>query len=494
MENISTYVIAVILGTILILLIRSDYILMILICYVTIEHSILMMLSGVPFLIGKYYIDVLIMVFMFKALYTAIKNGRIVSSFITGGLCFLLVVWAISTAFNGTPILVSLVALRTVGRYIFLYLAMINLDVDKKFIVKIVTIMIIAGLVQVVIAAMQLGSPELQEAMKPPLESEDFIGVPMAGTQILGGMARVFGTMGRFNNLGFFLSMLSCLTVALYVNSPSRPGQILYLFLSLLFIVFVGFTVSRMAFGTSLAALIMIPLYAKRKRWLCGLPVLLGALIIFLLVMHGAGKADQAETEADTNIIERMLGLSSEEYTEREITEGRYYVLTEGILQILRESPLYGLGPGTIGSQIALFFDYTDAYQRINVTPEVFAIWSDIGWSTYIGQIGLLGTLAILLIFYKLFSVTVNNLRKESPWYQNAINQAYLTFIISFVFIWMFYSNALEFRIYAFFFWLFTAIMVINNKESIMKNLDDKASMSVMAAKAPYTYRGFKGR
>jgi hypothetical protein len=464
MENLWLYAVIIILEITLIFIIKSEYALMCLLLLITVEPFVLMFLSGYTFLIVKYNLDIFVAVFVVKALYTAIQNRRPIKCGLTAILSFFLVVWAISTTLNGTPMIVSLVALRTIGRFVLLYLVMINLDLGEASAKRIVTILFIAGIIQVGIASMQLGSPDLQAAMKPPLESEEFTGVPLAGPQVIGGLTRVFGTTGRYNNLGFFLCMLASISIALYVNSPSRLGRLLYLLLSLVFTVFVGITTSRMALGTILAALILIPLYAKRKKWLLGIPILFGILIISLLVMRGSERLDQSEA-ADANIVDRMLGLASSDYAEQEMSRGRYYILTDGVLQILEESPLYGLGPGTIGSAVALFFDYTVAYQRINVSPEVFAIWSDVGWSTYIAQLGLLGFLAILLIFWKLSVIARRNLENSTTWFQRAINQAYLPFLLSFATMWMISSNALEFKFYAFFFWFFTAIVVLGNQE-----------------------------
>ena len=453
---------------------RYEYVVIFLIGYLPLEPFVLKFLTGTPFLVIKYSLDAIILLLTLIAFAKKLMARRsLESGGIGSGLFFMGLAWIVSGYMNQTSAIVSFSALRLISRFLVLYLAVINLDLSKEFVKKAVIMLLASGLLQVGVAFAEYLAPEtIQSFFKPP-ETIDLLGgvIPISGMHEIGGRGRLFGTMGRYDALGFFISMLFCVSLAHYVECPHTDKRRVrcYALLSGLFLITVVFTFSRMSIGTCFIASVLTPLFAKRKQWILLWSGTVIFCIVLITVLNGLPDLGVGENASYATPIDRLMVVFNPDYAASQ-KYGRAFILVDGFLEVLRVSPIYGLGPGMIGSSSGQFFGMTNAANILNIQKETFDVWGDVGWVTYLGQYGLAGLLGLFLIYYKLLRIDVLNYRRATGWGAKALYGAYLSFFISFVALWHIFSNPLEARILSFFFWIFTALIIIVSRETSTEN------------------------
>ena len=146
-----------------------------------------------------------------------------------------LAVWFISNIENSSPVISSLPILKNIIRYIPLFYIIYNLKPDRKFLTRIIKIVILMAVVQSVICIGQaIEGDSLVEIFRP----KDLVvgGELIRGPDIQLGSyhTRFTGSFARSNDLGNYLTFAICFTLGMYLKMGRKPRYVVAIMLMLI--------------------------------------------------------------------------------------------------------------------------------------------------------------------------------------------------------------------------------------------------------------------
>jgi len=315
-------------------------------------------------------------------------------------------VGALSAIVNQVPPLVAVLGLRILLRYVLLFYLVVQIGFSRKATRSL--IIAVLGVASVVI-----GIGLAQALIGPSLTEVLYVSETKVGTTVLRGgvssdvsLARgryIFSTLGRYDALGLYAVVILLLLLALYIYYPRRRGVLRWLVLATG--ICLVLTMSRTSWLGMYAALWSWALLSKKK-------LVIGLLFTLLLVLitlvgiayffpHLVRYYPGAEL-SQASILTRALELFSPRYFEvSAYSGGRLFTLHFVGRRILEQAPLLGFGPGHFGSLTATYFGFSTA-DLLGVEERQVYLVNDVNWITILGQYGLTGALAFLVMFIAL--------------------------------------------------------------------------------------------
>jgi len=317
---------------------------------------------------------------------------------------------ALSALANNVPPIVGVLGIREFARYILLYYLVVNAGLTYKT-MKVMTGALLA------VAALEAGIGLMQVVLGNRfsllLTPEDVVvgGVLVREgfTQILSGGTRIFGTLGRYSRFGFFLAIFCVLALALYATLRSKLGREL----RLCFLAFAALAAPALILSYSRTSLFVlctgIIVVLLITRWKMALYVaLIIPVVAMLLLLSWVTVEDWtvAATE-EASILERFASTFSPDYLDVLLRRGRLFIIARVSPIMLREYPLLGLGPGTVGSTATgggtnspgLYPEHSHI-DWLDVTDvgrlDSLRFLHDVGWASILAQVGVLGLAAFL--------------------------------------------------------------------------------------------------
>jgi O-antigen ligase len=234
--------------------------------------------------------------------------------------------------------------------------------------------------------------------------------VRMGVRQVLADRTRVFSTLGRFDTLGTYLSIMILMVTSLYWTKLIQKKH--YYFFILFSLTALILSYSRQSWLVTTVGLIILMVLQKKFHYLFSLGVF-SAITILVLLVFFSGYAYYSSDQGNVSFLNRLLEPFSQRYLEiSRFSYGRLFVIFEVSRRILVRAPLLGFGPGNFGTLTARFFN-RDFSSLIDIRPESAYLINDVNWVTLLGQVGLIGTLlfgAILILMIvrsrKIFRLT----------------------------------------------------------------------------------------
>lgn len=378
-------------------------------------------------------------------------------------IVILLFAMIISAAVNHVPLFVFGLGVKNIFRYILLFYLIILSKPSEKEIVKLLKVLLTVALIQAAIAVFQsiIGKPAFDF-----LAARDVI----IGDQLVrsGGAEKlalssyrtlVFSTMGRYNVLGNYIAFWLGLCLALIIPKKNiikiRPIYLGLLFLALLL------SYSRMSWVAFLIGIPIIFLYSKKYKIF--IFIFSGVLLCFTVWvwLFIGGTVDTVAVNAGVgNPITRFIDLLSTDYLKISFSAGRGYSYFSIAPALLKVKPIFGFGPGMIASDVTNLFSITSVADRLSLdNPYALLFLGDAGFVTILAQMGLIGVLAILLIFVQLFRIGFN-FQKKTNSYWKPIAVGYIVILVMMVFFNL-VGFALIYRVPSYYFWMFSAFIVL---------------------------------
>lgn len=338
---------------------------------------------------------------------------------------------------NSPDYRISLEGFRAVIQYILWYFVIIQLLKDTKgakrlciIFVIVVSLMAIHGVYQYIIGVeMPAGWVDSKEA---------------------GVRTRVFSILTSPNILGSLLTLALPLTLSFGVISKNIKTKSLFYFLTLMMVGCLVFTFSRGAwigFGVAILAYVFL----KDKRLL--VPVIILGLLAVVLV---------------PGIANRITYMLSPEYIESSLRGGRLVRWITG-LQILKGTPLFGVGLGHFGGAVAI----NNELSYLVGTEMVETFYMDNYYLKTAVETGLFGLFAFVMLMYQIIVNGLRTIRITTDKVSKELEIGIFAGLFG-VIVHNFVENVFEVPMMTSCFWLLVAVLMhfwyINYKDNNIKN------------------------
>jgi hypothetical protein len=383
-------------------------------------------------------------------------SGRWKSTPIDIPLFLLLLFSLLSSLFNDLPISLFLLGIRPFIRFVTVFYIIVQLGYNRMFSERFAQFCIITASTISLIAILQsiIGFPATNFLLP---ENVEFGGeIVRAGTRgLLASRTRVFSTLGRYDTLGTYLTIIFLLITSLYWIK-SIPKKYYYLFV-LFSIPAMLLSYSRQSWlATTIGVVILMIIYKKYRNLVAIGIVFIGGILVILLFLsrYSFYSGDQAEI----SLINRLLEPFSQRYLEiSRFNYGRLFVIFDVSSRILARAPLLGFGPGNFGSLTARFFG-RDFSSLIDIRPESAYLINDVNWVTLLGQIGLIG----VFLFGSMLFLMILRSRNKYKVSDDLVLRGYAGSLIAIVFVFVlmgFFGPNFEVRQVSFFVWSIAGIV-----------------------------------
>ncbi|WP_250277925.1 O-antigen ligase family protein [[Clostridium] colinum] len=339
---------------------------------------------------------------------------------------------------NSPDYKISLEGFRAVVQYILWYFVIIQLLKDTNgakrlclIFVIVVSLMAIHGVYQYIIGVeMPAGWVDSKEA---------------------GVRTRVFSILTSPNILGSLMTLALPLTLSFGAISKNNKTKALFYILALMMVACLIFTFSRGAwigFGVAILAYVFL----KDKRLL--IPVIILGLLAIVLV---------------PGIANRITYMLSPEYIESSLRGGRLVRWLTG-LQILKGTPLFGVGLGHFGGAVAI----NNNLSYLVGTEMVETFYMDNYYLKTAVETGLFGLFAFVILMYQIIINSIRTIRITTDKISKELEIGIFAGLFG-VIVHNFVENVFEVPMMTSCFWLLVAVLMhfwyINyNKNTVLTN------------------------
>ena len=281
----------------------------------------------------------------------------------------------LSTFFNHNSVLWASVSIFLALKGFFIYWISINLSLDEYKIKLFFSIILYILAFTAIIGILQYFGVQIFT-----LSSEERLGVKVA--------CSIFAHHGIFGSL-----MAAGIALSIGLKLSTKNNKWLYISYLLAFGLLAS-TVRRSIIGITFGILFIMLFYKKFRIPKKYIYYFLATIIFTSVIFYGRF----------SNLIEG----SQEEYG---IAVHPRYFLYYGALQILKNKPLTGEGPGTYGSYVSTITKST-VYEKYNITiPDQFKM--DTFWAMILGEYGFLGGFSFCLLLLILFGNLLRSFPKK---------------------------------------------------------------------------------
>ena len=378
---------------------------------------------------------------------------------------FLLVAFACASAIiNLESPWIAILGTRQIIRFILLFFVTYHLRPSAVWIKRVCIGLAIILAFQTVLGAAQAAVGGALDSFLLPSESRTFGEIQVgAGTvQFWDPGQRVFGTLGRYDQLGTWIAFFLLLLVAYFYEAPEKKIRWWMIAGCLACLGTLILTFSRSSWFGFLLGALFIAVWAKRdKRVMLGIGVSSGLLAIYLLFsglvvsqLIDTGGQTLAERFFETFSYERWLG----EYAGL----GRVYWVYQTVAHVVPASPVFGFGPGSYGGGVVTALHNTKVYDALGLPFGVYGTegYVDNNWMSLWGELGTVGLGFYLWLYVSLFFACLAVWRQSKEKNVRALALGVSAVMIA-VALNAFLATMLEVRTLAPYLWVFTALVLV---------------------------------
>jgi len=443
---------------------RPKYAVLFLAVYVPLEPFILKFIPDEIYVFARYFSESLIYILLASVIFKLLKREkRIVSTPIDLPFILFIIVALSSLVINLVPPFVGILGLRQILRFILFFYIIVYLNLDKKFIKKILFAVFIIFLLESVIGISQaiIGGPA-DEFLIPT--QRIFLGdiqLTTGTNQFWQAGSRIFATMGRYDQLGTFVAFFMLILVGfLYEFKNGRRNY--FWFLLALGIPTLVLTNSRASWFGFLFGFLLISLLLKKDKKVLILLIVILALIVGYLIYTGIAVQYLVEYPGQS-ITERFFeAFSYERWRGEYYGFGRLYFIVKTPMVVVKNYPIFGAGPGQYGGGAAAALHNTSVYGKLGLPFGIYGSegYIDNNWFSLWGETGTLGLILYVWIFAALFTYALKVFRKTKDPFIKGLALGFLGCILAVAF-QAFLATYLEVRTLALYLWMVAGFVVI---------------------------------
>lgn len=370
-----------------------------------------------------------------------------------------------SAVLNGNTIFDSLMGFRQIFRFILLFGVALLIDIPRKYVATLITAIIIIATIQSGISLVQFASQGALDGWLAPTERKSFESIQLTGgTDLFWEEGqRIFATMGRYDQLGIFLSFVILMIIGLwYQHAIVRERYWLYAFASLGMIIALILTYSRASwFGFTLGAGIVSIVLMRDRRVMVGL-LIACFLTFFSYLSYGIAREYLRDMPSQT-ITERFFeAFSPERFYGEYYDHGRLYFAVQTPLKVAQHAPLLGVGPGYYGGGTATALHQTDGAEKLGLPFGIRGSegYIDNSWFSLLGELGYLGFATYVAIIALLFRSGYRIFHHSKSALMRGVGLGYCGFVIALSF-QAFFGTYFEMRTIAPYLWIIGGFLAV---------------------------------
>ncbi len=309
----------------------------------------------------------------------------------------LLFAWFLSTIWNDVSWMLSIYQIKNLIRYITVFYIVYNLEPESKFINRIINLLIIMGVIQSLLCICQAIEGDLLVKLFRP--KEVIIGGELIkGQDIAEGTyyTKFTGSFQRSNELAYYLVASIGFAMTKYFLGEKSRKMLLAITIMITALFLTSSRINWIALYF-VVGIILVKIRSKFKIAYLVVPAAILALAIGSYSMINTG-----DLYSDFNIINRFMYIFTPEYIEIIGSLGRLYAILYVAPAVFMTNPILGIGPGSfmfISQQMSVeeIFGKADAL-GLEMAPLQYV--HDVGIVALFIQVGLMGALAMIGIFY----------------------------------------------------------------------------------------------
>lgn len=419
---------------------------------------------------SELLIYLLVVVTLWKLLSGEIKFRR---TPIDIPFAFFLVAMAASVAVNFLPVMPALLGARQILRFMMLFFVTVYLSPTKTWARIVLIALALVLFVQVFLGAAQSIVGERLDTFLLPGERRTIGEIQLtAGTvQFWDPGQRVFGTMGRYDQLGAFMAFIMLILVAvIYERSINEKNRLMIWLLLLASMPILALTYSRSAWFGFLLGFLFIGALIKRDRRVIAAVVLIPTLLLSYIGLTGLVVRELVDV-SDQSITNRFFeAFSYERWVGEYHGLGRLYWIVQTITKVVPASPIFGHGPGMYGGGTAAALANTQVYDELSLPFGVYGTDGHIdnNWMSLWGEVGTLGLAMYLWLYIALFFACLHVYRTSGDSETRALALGVCAAMLA-VFLNAFLATFLEVRTLAPYLWVMSGLVVaLGQREKVL--------------------------
>jgi O-antigen ligase len=309
-----------------------------------------------------------------------------------------------SSLINLVSPVVALLGVRQIVRFILLFFIVRALQPSREWIKGICVMLFIVAAAQTVIGVGQRASGGVFDEFLLPAERKTFESFQLTTgvNQFWDPGARVFGTLGRYDQLGTFLALVLLMVVAwLYERNENMHFRSLLWGLLCAGVICLGFTLSRSSWFGFLLGFLFIAVIMKRHRIVTLFAAILPALLLLYVMVSGL-VVNRLLDSPDQGFVQRFFEtFSADRWRGEYAGYARLYWIIRTVDTVVPSAPLFGWGPGQYGGGAVAALQNTTMYDALGLPFGVYGTggYIDNNWMSLWGETGTLGLSAFLWLW-----------------------------------------------------------------------------------------------
>jgi hypothetical protein len=452
---------------------KPRIVLLLLAAYTPFEPFLLKFVGDDLYIYARYFSEGLIYVLLASvAVRIFLKERKMIATPIDLPFIFFLLVALTSLIVNAVPPLYGILGLRQIIRFILLFFIVVYLGPDKAYIRRMTWMMLGIVLFQGILGIAQavVGGPLDEFLIPSERRFYESIQLTSGTSQFWSPGARVFATLGRFDQLGTFLCFFFLLGAGfLYELRDAAEKKKIRLIIALAFPALV-LTLSRASWFGWVLGMLIIGAWLMKDWRVRTTFVAFVAVALMYLAWSGIAVRYLIDSPEQT-VAERFFeAFSFERWRGEYYGLGRVYWMVQTPLVVVRSSPLFGVGPGQYGGGAASALGNTTVYEKLNLPFGVYGSegYIDNNWFSLWGETGTLG-----LAFYAWMLVALGRLgfatwRQSRDEFTRGLALGFIAALAAVAF-QSFLATYLEVRTLALYLWMYAAfVYVLARKERVI--------------------------
>jgi len=369
-----------------------------------------------------------------------------------------------STLLNLVPLPIAFLGARQILRYVVLYFAVVYLAPPKHRMRQTILIMLGVVFIESVLGITQALTGGALDSFLIPSDRKFFDSIQLtAGVQQFWAPGqRVFGTLGRYDQLGTFLTFFLLIALGLAYEARKQIGNRYFIALAAVGLPALALTYSRASWFGFILGFLVIGLIIKRDRRVA-LALTLFAAIVLATFFYQRVVLRYLVDVPQQSIVERFFEAFSPERLKGEYYGiGRVYWLVQTPLVVVRSSPFFGVGPGQFGGGAAAALYNTTAYDQLGLPFGIYGTEGQIdsNWMSLWGETGTVGIIFYGAMLFVLGRTALRLHRRSADPWTRGLALGFMGAFVAVVF-QAFLGTYLEVRTLALFVWLVAAFLVV---------------------------------
>ncbi|PIX62208.1 hypothetical protein CO057_03415 [Candidatus Uhrbacteria bacterium CG_4_9_14_0_2_um_filter_41_50] len=460
-------VMALVLSVVILFLsfLRPTWTLGFLLLYLPFEPFLLKWISDDIYIFAKYGSELLIYVLAGSVIWKRISGQIKLKSTPIDIIFFIFILLAITSALvNWIPVTYAILGIRQIIRFILLFFITFYLSPNNKWIRNVIFALFGVLAIQVVLGYGQFIFGRSFDSFLLPSESRiaGDIQVSTGVTEFWDPGQRIFGTMGRYDQLGTFMAFIMLILVSLLYEPRLTKYRKYFAALLITSIPALAMTYSRSSWFGFVLGFLFISVWAKRDRRVMWAVGAVGVVILIYLAFSGL-VINQLVEVSDQNIAERFFeAFSYRRWMSEYYGLGRMYWIVQSLISVIPSAFVFGHGPAMYGGGAAAALGNSQVYDSLGLPFGVYGSggYVDNNWLSLWGEIGSLGFVVYLWMYATLFLICLRVWRSSKSTFTRALSLGVAATMMA-VALNAFLATFLEVRTLAPYLWTMTGLVVL---------------------------------